>query len=65
MKNEEIVRDKLMEELEKIDWDISDEGLESVAGNLSEYFSNSNEALEFVEENASYLYKTMVDEYGG
>lgn len=63
MKNEEIVRDKLMAELENIDWDISDDGLETVAGKLKEYFSNEAEALEFVEENASYLYKTMVDQY--
>jgi hypothetical protein len=65
MKNEEIVRDKLMEELENNDWDISDEGLEEVATRLKSYFDNQNEALEFVEENASYLFKTMMDEFEG
>ena len=65
MKNEDMVRDRLMEELEKVDWDISDEGLETVAGKLKSYFSNDTEAPEFVEENASYLYKTMMDDYEG
>ena len=63
MKNEDIIRDRLMEELERSDWDISDEGLESIAGRLKTFFNNDDEALEFVEENASYLYKTMMDEF--
>lgn len=60
----EKARERLLEELENVEWDLSEEGLDIVARRLKEYFSNFNEAREFVEEHASYLFKLMEEEQG-
>jgi hypothetical protein len=52
-------RELLVEKLEEIDWDISEEGLEGVARELQTLFPTYEQAKEFVEANASSLYDMM------
>lgn len=63
MDQSEIARQKLLKELEEVEWDMSDDGLDIVTSKLEQYFSSWDEARDFVEENASYLFKLMEDEY--
>ena len=64
MSLEDKARERLLEELENVEWDLSEEGLDIVARRLREYFPNFEEAREFVEVHASYLFKIMEDEQG-
>lgn len=52
-------RDMLIEKLEEVDWDMSEDGLDVVAHELEEYFPTYDIAREFVESNASSLFEMM------
>ena len=61
MADEEKAREMLIEQLDENDWDMSDEGLTTVASNLKHLFDSERDAHDFVEENASFLYSIMED----
>jgi hypothetical protein len=65
MDADEQARQRLLIELENVELDMSEETLESVAKRMSNMFPSVDDAIEFVEENASYLYYLMEDSYEG
>lgn len=62
MVDEEKLRSKVLNQLEEQDWDMSEEGLEKIAGTIRNHFANLDEARDFVDAQASYLFDRM-DEY--
>jgi hypothetical protein len=56
-------RDQLLKELENVEWDLSEEALEKVAGKLKRYFKDMDEARDFVDVNASYLFQKIEEDY--
>jgi hypothetical protein len=51
----------LLKKLEEGDWDMSHERLEELANDMTMWFPNRDEALEFVESHASSLFDMMQD----
>lgn len=62
MDRTEKAREKLLEELDEVEWDLSEESLDKVAERIQQYFGGLEQAKEFVEENASYLFYLMEEE---
>jgi hypothetical protein len=62
MIEEEKMRERILKELEDSDWDMSDEGLDRIAEKIQTHFRNSDDARDFVDSQASYLYD-RIDEY--
>ncbi len=58
----EKAREKLLEELDEVEWDMSEESLDKVAEKIQQYFGGLEQAKEFVEENASYLFYLMEED---
>lgn len=54
-------REALLEKLEEIDWDLSLDMLDEVAEGIKQFFPSVDQAREFVESHASYLYDLMED----
>lgn len=63
MQEEDELRQQLLSELEDAEWDLSEDILEKIANKFSPYFSSVDDARDFVEENASSLYKSIEEFY--
>jgi len=53
------IEDLLMEELERCDWDLSEESLENIAKKLQNSFASFSEALEYVYSMTSSMMDDM------
>ncbi len=56
----DLAREALIEKLEEIDWDLSENSLDVIAEDLKSFFPSVDQAREFVEAHASSLFDMMV-----
>lgn len=63
MDRSDAARERLIEELDSMDWQVDDEEtLDALAERMKQYFASLDEAREFVDINVSALFKEIEEE---